>query len=80
MAAKQGFQWEVMNGFYWALGSTITGRFLRQGKIRLIIEVEESEGIVAYRRSRFKGGSDLISPSWYQGDLGQAYVRGEPII
>ena len=43
-------------------GKTITGRIRRQGKIGLRVEVDGIEGMVAYRRSRFEGGTDLIPP------------------
>ena len=41
-------------------GKEISGRFLRQGKIWLRVELAEIEGSGAYQRSRFKGGTDLI--------------------
>ena len=41
-------------------GKEISGRFLRQGKIWLRVEVDEIEGRGAYWRSRFKGGTYLI--------------------
>ena len=42
------------------LCKAISGIFWRQGKIWLRVEVDDIEGRVAYWRSRFEGGNDLI--------------------
>ena len=44
-------------------GKSITGRFLCQGNTRLRVEVDVIYGKVAYQRSRFEGGTDLIPPA-----------------
>ena len=40
----------------------ISGRFWRQGKIGLRVEVADIEGKGDYQRSRFKGGTEIIPP------------------
>ena len=44
------------------LVTTITVRFWRHGKIKLRVKVDSVEGRVAYRRSLFEGGTELIPP------------------
>ena len=49
------------------LDKTITGIIWRQGEIVLRVEVDAIEGMGAYWRISFGGGTELIPPDLYQG-------------